>query len=66
MNQFLEKYFEKVEVSDRTERGFKRIIPAATDSAGKRAVKLTLLMLLILLGIYLISLMSAILMINHK
>ena len=66
MNQFLEKYFEKVEVSDRTERGFKRIIPAATDSAGKRAVKLTLLMLLILLGIYFISVMSAILMINHK
>lgn len=66
MNQFLEKYFEKVEVSEHRGIGYKRIRPAATDSAGKRAVKLSVLMLPILLGIYFLSVIIAILMTSHQ
>lgn len=61
MNQFVEKYFEKAEESERKHSGLDRLRLAANDSWSKKAIKIWILFLLLLLALYFLSVIAAIL-----
>lgn len=61
MNQFVEKYFEKAEESERKRSGLDRLRLAANDSWSKKAIKIWILFLLLLLALYFLSVIAAIL-----
>lgn len=61
MNQFVEKYFDKVKESERKRSGLDRLRLAANDSWSKKAIKIWILFLLLLLALYFLSVIAAIL-----
>lgn len=61
MNQFVEKYFEKAEESERKRSGLDRLRLAANDSSRKKAIKILILFLPLLLALYFLSVIAAIL-----
>lgn len=61
MNQFVKKYFDKVKESERKRSGLDRLRLAANDSWSKKAIKIWILFLLLLLALYFLSVIAAIL-----
>lgn len=58
MNQFVEKYFEKAEESERKRSGLDRLRLAANDSSRKKAIKILILFLPLLLALYFLSVIT--------
>lgn len=61
MNQFVEKYFDKVKESERKRSGLDRLRLAANDSWSKKAIKIWILFLLLLLALYFLSVITVLL-----
>ncbi|WP_332027509.1 hypothetical protein [Kaistella sp.] len=61
MNQFVEKYFEKAEESERKRSGLDRLRLAANDSSRKKAIKILILFLPLLLALYFLSVITVLL-----